>query len=297
MVGGSGKDRQERLESSGFPRHFADALGAWADTLKGADRRHADALFGKAVSVNAKSVKNWRSAVAAPPADTWLRVKEKLSEAVANATRMEALEAAWADARGLRNEPRSPPPRALEQTIFEPVTRRNPDTQLVDFAVSATQGSTLSHIELVPTLDFGDSPFEIDGVRFAVSVRRVKLLYDAKGCDPKPGSKYEKPPACVVEGAAWVFSAPEGASLRGPQLRGEALIVLSAPAERAEVRLHVQCDDESAFIVNIRAPEQSLTGSTEKIAAQFLKKKAFKREMDGTYRIASAGLKIKKAKQ
>jgi hypothetical protein len=191
-------------------------------------------------------------------------------------------------------------PRAIspvaETHRFEALGRTTVDEQLLDFAISATQGSTPGHIELAPTLDFGSSPYELDGVRFTIAVRCAKVIYDAPGCEPKPGTKYEKAPECVVDGAAWVFTAVEGSALRGPQLRGETLVVLSAQSGRADIRLRVQCDDESGLLVQARSETAPLTTSLERVAAQYLKKKTCDRQPDGTFHIAKAALRMRRVK-
>lgn len=301
MAGDGGTDRRERLEISGFPRLFGLALEAWANTLKEADRRHVDVLFGKAIGVNAKSVKNWRSAVSAPPAATWGVVKARLSAVPGNAPRVPDLEAAWERARSATHPEivsrHVQSVAAAGEARFEAAGRKSIDPQLLDFAVSVTQGSTHRHIELAPTLDFGESPCEVDGVRFTIAVQRAKLVYDAPGCEPKPGSKFQKAPGCVVEGAAWVLTGPDERGLRGPLMGGEALVVLSASGNRADVRLHVRCDDESGFVVTAKSQREPLTASTERAAAHFLKLKACKRESDGTYRLASAGIRLRRAKE
>jgi hypothetical protein len=289
-------DRRERLELSGFPRLFALAFEAWANTLAPADRRNADARFAQAIGVNPKTPANWRNAVSAPPKKTWDQAARLL--APHHATGMVKLGAAWGSARG-REVARTPKGRAAaaSETRFEPLRRQTIDAQVLDFAVAATQGSTASHIELASTLDFGESPCEVDGVRFTLAVRRAKLLYEAPGCEPKPGTKYQRAPRCVVEGAAWVFTATNGAVLRGPQLGGEALVVLSTSGDEAEVTFRVQCDDESAFEVTVKPKEATLPNTTERAAAHFLKLKTCPRQPDGTYHIATAGLSLKPVKR
>lgn len=103
----SGTSRREFLESTGFPGLFRQAFKQWRASLQPAkEQRRAQTRMADALGVtDTKNIRNWMNAVSAPASESaWAAVRAVLAEAPANAACLDALDAAFARARGIGPE-------------------------------------------------------------------------------------------------------------------------------------------------------------------------------------------------
>ena len=291
---------------SDFSRLFSQLLDGqrWRQDASDRDKaENCNIAFVRALTVcgakqiSERTVRNWKNGVAVPYATMMTIVHETacrgLAEDDPRIAQFRGVCRVAADLRGQGTAQRGAAHVEPGQAALVARARRAvPHPKLVDVALHIpNQAGLPEDFYLVATLNFGTKPVGYRKVVAEIGVTTANLLYEAKGCQPSPGSRFSelRPREGVeVAGSQWVFRAAGGV-LRGSPLGGEMLARMIREGDATPtVKITVNCTRDTDLHVQLDPGLPKMSAIKTKILKRFVQK--CMRDQDGSIELGWASL-------
>lgn len=154
--------------------------------------------------------------------------------------------------------------------------------ECVELQVSAGQGSTSNHFDVIAEVRFGMTPLMVDDMSVEVFVRRASLRLASEGGrlrgDRLGEGRLRIPGVQALAGGVWSLTDPDGGGmLKGKILGDEVLCRIEAPIDTpARTRVEITASPVDLGCDILLPTGQELAVATRKIMEVFLKKAIFK---------------------